>query len=184
MAVLLGIMVAVSFGAGDFAGGRASMRASTGAILLVSQVVAVAGALVFAFVVGARVAPHDIWYGVAAGCVNVVGVGLLYRGLATAAMGVVAPVTAVLGSTVPVVWGLTQGERPSAVAFLAIVLAIGAAALLAYEPGTVHGGVAPGVAIALAAGLLLGSSLVLYSETSAASGLWPILSARVAALLL
>ena len=76
MAVFLGILVAISFGAGDFAGGRASMRSPTSAILLVSQVCAAAGALVLAFVVGARVAPHDIWFGVAAGCVNVVGLGL------------------------------------------------------------------------------------------------------------
>src|SRR5690349_17388504 len=106
----------MSFGAGDFAGGRASMRAPTAAVLLVSQIVAVAGALVAALVVGARVAQHDIWFGVAAGCVNIVGLGLLYRGLATAAMGVVAPVTAVLGATVPVVWGLARGERPSGLA--------------------------------------------------------------------
>jgi drug/metabolite transporter (DMT)-like permease len=184
MAVFLGILVAISFGAGDFAGGRASMRSPTSAILLVSQVCAAAGALVLAFVVGARVAPHDIWFGVAAGCVNVVGLGLLYRGLATAEMGVVAPVTAVLGSTVPVLWGLVHGERPSALAFAGIVLAIGAATLLSYEPGATSGRVAPGVAIALASGFLLGSSLVLYSETNAASGMWPILAARTAALLL
>jgi drug/metabolite transporter (DMT)-like permease len=184
VAVFLGILVAMSFGAGDFAGGRASMRAPTSAVLFVSQIVAVAGALVVALVVGARVAPHDIWFGIAAGCVNIVGLGLLYRGLATAAMGVVAPVTAVLGATVPVAWGLTRGERPSALALAGILLAITAATLLAYEPGPERGRLAPGVAIAVAAGTLLGSSLVLYSETSNASGLWPVFAARAVALML
>ncbi len=56
-------------------------------------------------VVSAHVAPHDIVYGALAGAFNIVGLGLLYHGLAHNSAGVVAPIAAVVGSIVPVVWG-------------------------------------------------------------------------------
>jgi drug/metabolite transporter (DMT)-like permease len=180
VAVLLGFLVAMAFGSGDFVGGRASMHASTSAVLVVSQSVGVVGALVVALSVSGRVAPHDIVFGASAGAAIVIGLGLLYRGLATAAMGVVAPVTAVVGAAVPVTWGLAHGERPSAWVFAGIVLAVGAGALIAREPGARIDRLAPGVLAAAAAGATLGSSLVLFSETSSASGMWPVFAARVA----
>ena len=45
-----------------------------------------------------------------------VSVALFYRGLAIGRMGMVAPITAVVSAIVPVAWGLTFGERPSALA--------------------------------------------------------------------
>src|SRR5262245_47722718 len=83
MAVLLGVLVAISFGSADFAGGRASRTAPTLTVLFVGQVVAVVGALVIALVVGADVEGSDLAYGAAAGACNVVGLGLLYQGLAS-----------------------------------------------------------------------------------------------------
>jgi len=180
VAVLLGFFVAMAFGAGDFVGARASMRASTSAVLVVSQSVGVAGSLVVALLVGARVAPHDLVFGAAAGAATAVGLGLLYRGLATAAMGVVAPVTAVVGAAVPVGWGLARGERPSALVLTGIVIAVGAGAVIAREPGARTERFAPGVVAAAVAGTALGSALVLLSETSPASGMWPVFAARAA----
>ncbi len=182
MAVVLGFFVAMAFGAGDFVGARASMRASTSAVLVVSQSVGVVGSLVVALLVGARVAPHDLVFGAAAGAATAIGLGLLYRGLATAAMGVVAPVTAVVGAAFPVGWGLARGERPSALVFTGIVITVGAGALIAREPGARTEFFAPGVVAAAAAGGALGGSLVLLSETSPASGMWPVFAARGAGL--
>src|SRR6478752_4686588 len=104
MAVLLGVLVAASFGAGDFLGGRASRRAPTLTVLLVAQATAVLGAVVVCLFVSARVAP-----------VNIVGIGLLYHGLSIGRMGVVAPLTALVASVLPVAWGVAHGERPGVV---------------------------------------------------------------------
>jgi drug/metabolite transporter (DMT)-like permease len=184
-AVLLGLLIAAAFGSGDFVGGRASAAASTATVLLISQACSVAGALVLAFVVSARVAPHDVVYGAVAGATNVVGLALLYHALARHAAGVVAPITAVVGSAVPIVWGLAHGERPSALVLVGITMAVVAGALIAREPGETSGiTMARGVPEAVAAGIALGSSLVLYSETSEASGQWPLLVARICALAL
>jgi len=184
-AVLLGLLIAAAFGSGDFAGGRASVSASTAAVLVISQACSVVGALVLAILVSARIAPHDLAYGAIAGAANILGLGLLYQALARHAAGVVAPITAVVGAAVPIAWGLVHGERPSILVWIGITLAVVAGALIAREPDETSGmSLARGVPEAVAAGIALGSSLVLYSETSDRSGQWPVFVARICALAL
>src|ERR1043165_10149405 len=142
MAVLLGVLVAASFGSGDFLGGQASRHAPTLTVLLVAQATAVAGAVVVTLSVGARVAPHDLVFGALAGCVNIAGIGLLYQGLALGPMGVVAPLTAVAASVLPVAWGFATGERPSVVVVVGALCALLAGALISRPPtGPADGGV-------------------------------------------
>jgi drug/metabolite transporter (DMT)-like permease len=187
VAVLLGVLVAIAFGTGDFIGGRASTRASTVAVLVVSHSLGVVGALVLALLVSAQIELHDVLFGALAGAATVVGLGLLYQGLATNAMGVVAPITAVVGAIVPITYGVVRGERPSVFTAIGIALAVGAGALIAREQPDAdqprNGRLAPGIAIAIAAGLALGSSLVLFSETSQDSGMYPVLFGRTAGLI-
>ena len=182
---MLGILVAAAFGSGDFLGGRASRGSPALSVLAVSQATAVGGALVATLLVGAHVGARDLVFGALAGSVNVVGLGLLYRGLATGPMGVVAPLTAVVGAVVPVAWGRAHGEQPSGLVIIGVVCAIGAAGLIGVEPR--RGGArvsAVGATWALGAGVGLGASLIFLSEPSPRSGLWPVLAARLAALVL
>jgi drug/metabolite transporter (DMT)-like permease len=181
VAVLLGVMVAVSFGSGDFFGGRATRQSSALGVLVISQACGLAVAAILAITVAATVAGNDLLFGACAGVVNVFGLGLLYYALSRYAVGVVAPVAAVVGAVVPIVWGVLDGERPSIVVWVGVVLAIAAGALIAREPDATTGGFAAGAATAALAGLALGTSLVLFSETSSDSGMWPVLAARATA---
>ena len=186
MAVLLGVLVAASFGSGDFLGGRASRRAPTLTVLMVAQGAAVLGAVIVSAFVSGHVTGHDLAFGALAGSVNIVGIGLLYQGLAVGAMGVVAPVTAVVAAVVPVAWGVANGERPSAIVVIGVVFAFVACALISRDSSE-HEATTPrvsGVIWAVSAGAFLGTSLVFYVQTSTASGLWPVLSARVVAFVL
>jgi uncharacterized membrane protein len=184
VAVLLGLLVAVGFGSGDFLGGRAARRAPLVTVLLLAQATAVLGAVGVSVAVSARVGVHDLVFGAFAGVANVSGLALLYRGLARGPMGVVAPMSAITAALVPVAWGLGQGERPSVVVWTGVVCAVAAGALIGSGPrrGPARGGGA--VLLALVAGAVLGSSLILFAQTSSRSGLWPVLGARVAAVTL
>jgi drug/metabolite transporter (DMT)-like permease len=186
MAVLLGVLVAASFGSGDFLGGRASRRAPTLTVLLVAQIAAVLGAVAVCLFVSARIEPHDIVYGALAGCFNIIGLGLLYQGLAVGRMGVVAPLTAVVASIVPVTWGIANGERPATAVIVGAVLALIAAVLIARQPddAELETPNAMGVGWSLCSGAFFGISLIFYVQTSSGSGLFPVLAARVAALTL
>ncbi len=100
-------------------------------------------------------------------------------------MGIVAPVTAVVGACVPVVYGLATGERPSALALVGVALAVGAGGLIAREHDTdVSGSARRALLLAIGAGLLFGWSFVLYAETAHDSGFWPALSGRAAAVVI
>ncbi|GMU77298.1 MAG: hypothetical protein AMXMBFR46_00990 [Acidimicrobiia bacterium] len=181
MVVLLGVLVAAAFGSGDFLGGRASRVAPTVGVLFVAQSTALLGAAIAALVVGADATPRDLAYGALAGALNASGLGLLYQGLATGRMGVVAPVTAVIAAVVPIAWGFATGERPSAAVFTGVVLAVSAGALVAREPDAAdRAGTARAVGLALGAGALFGIAFVGFAETSASSGNWPVLTARCA----
>jgi drug/metabolite transporter (DMT)-like permease len=185
VAVVLGVVIAAAFGSGDYIGGRASTSASTVAVLVVAQSCSVVGALVVALVVHADVGGLDLVYGALAGATNVVGLALLYRGLAAHAAGVVAPVAAVVASIVPVAWGLIRGEQPAVIVLVGSALAIVAGGLVAREPSASRSGsFARGSLQAVGAGIGLGASLVLFAETSTGSGQWPVAAARVCALLL
>jgi drug/metabolite transporter (DMT)-like permease len=184
--VFLGLCIAAAFGSGDFLGGRSARLAPTISVVVVVQAVALAGAIGVVVAVSGSADGHDLLLGGAAGAANVVGLGLLYRALATGRMGTVAPITAVVAAMVPVGWGLTRGERPGTVALVGVAMAVtGAAVLAAHSEGPrSSAGWRGTLGLAVAAGAGLGLSFVLFAKTSHGSGFWPVLSARAASLVL
>ena len=182
MAVFLGLLVAATYGVGDFLGGVGSKRNPPTVVVARSQLFGLAAmALVVAVDRGSDPIGDDVLAGAAAGSVGVVGVVLLYRGLATGRMSVVAPITAVGAGVLPLLWGLLTGERPSAVALAGVALALAAVVLVSMvEPDDERPTSGSDVPLALAAGAAFGIVFVLLGTTDAESGMWPVLAARVA----
>jgi len=182
MEVALGALVALAYGSGDFLGGFASQRLRTSTVLLGAQSIGLAVALLLVIVLrDASPDAHVYVLSAIAGAVGVVAVALLYRGLAVGRMSVVAPVSAVGGAVLPVIWGLLRGERPSALAFVGIALAL--IAIVIVGRGAEHDpapSVTPLHELALGAGAGIGFGIVfiLFSESASGSGLWPVLIAR------
>jgi drug/metabolite transporter (DMT)-like permease len=179
--IIVGLLAAGFFGTGDFLGGRASRDVSAVVVLLAAQLSAGIGAVVLALAFGGDPTASDLLYGAAAGLVNAAGLGLLFRGLASGRMGVVAPITAVVGAVIPVAWGLLTGERPGAVVLAGVGLAVCAAALISREEDGGEGAVSRAVVVALGAGVGFGTSFVLFAQTGDGSGFWPVLTARILA---
>src|SRR5919107_1994456 len=185
MAVALGLLVAVTYGAGDFLGGLASRRVAPAVVVVTGQALAIVplGA-VAALVGGNTFVGADVASGAVAGLAGFAGLLLLYRGLASGAMSIVAPLTAVGAAVVPLVWGLVRGERPGALALVGVVLALGAVALVASPADETAGGTAPVLAhrddivLALAADAAFGVFFVLLASVSSRSGVWAVLGAR------
>ena len=113
------------------------------------------------------------------------GLGCFYLGMGRGLISVVAPVAAVTGAVVPVVYAFARGERPGPVAVLGLVAAFVAVAVVSLAPSEQHAdaGVVDRVviALALAAGLLFGLFYVSFSRVSEDAGLWPVAIERVAA---
>jgi len=183
MAVFLGLAVAASYGAADFCGGLASKRAAPWSVVLGAQYVGFAGIGLLLLIDGTpRPQAGDLLLGAVASCVGVVGVGLLYFGLARGPMGVVAPITAVGSAIVPVAWGLVRGERPGVVALAGVAVALVAVVLISNAPGGDDAPARPArttLFAAVAAGGAFGVFFVVLSHTGDDSGFWPIFSGRL-----
>jgi uncharacterized membrane protein len=184
MAVFLGLAVAASYGAADFCGGLASKRAAPWAVVLGAQYVGFAGIAVLLLIDGTPRPPAgDLLLGAIASCIGVLGVGLLYFGLARGPMGVVAPITAVGSAIVPVAWGLVRGERPGAAALVGVAVALVAVVLISHTSGEESGPARIArttLVAAVAAGIAFGAFFVVLSHTGEDSGFWPIFSGRLA----
>ena len=181
MAVVLALCSAATYGVGDFFGGLATRRASAPAVVLWSHVVGLILLLLGALPVGGHAGAGDIAAGVVGGLAGAAGVGLLYRALSIGTMSVVAPTTALLAASVPVLAGVVDGERPGALTALGMLAGLLAIVLVSAEGGRRRRPAdSTAFVLALAAGLGFGLFFVALSTTGDDSGLWPLVGARTA----
>lgn len=190
---MLATLSAVFYGAADFTGGIVTRRVAAIPVVLLSQASGlVLVALILPLLPAAAPRAADWWWGAAAGLAGGVGVGLLYHALAIGTMSVVAPTTALAAVAVPVITSIALGERPGALAEVGILLGIASIALVSRqttmpaEPGQRIGATlrSSGVGPALASGVAIGLFLLALAQTRPTSGLWPLLTARVASVTL
>jgi len=181
MAYLLATLAAVFYGAADFTGGMVAKRVATVPVVLLSQATGlVMVALILPFLGTAAPRAADLWWGAAGGLAGGVGVALLYYGLAIGTMSVVAPTTAVLAVAIPVLTSIALGERPGWLAIAGILLGIGAIALVSRPTANPQSTARrSGLGVALVAGVAIGLFLLALAQTRPASGLWPLLTARL-----
>jgi drug/metabolite transporter (DMT)-like permease len=186
-AIVFALLSAALYGSADFLGGLASRRSSVMPVMIFSQLAGlVTLLLVLAFLPAATAIRADFAWGAVAGGALGIGLMLLYQGLATGKMSVVAPVTAVLAVVVSAVAGMVIGDRLSVGAFTGVALALMAITLIGQdgtqEKANAGWGAAHGLAAALSAGVLIGVFFAALKQTSPASGLLPLVAARLAAL--
>ncbi len=185
MTVVLGLLAAVLYGVGDFAGGIGSRRISAVTLLLWSYPLGAAlmTALLFAF--PGHLTWHVALFGVLGGMSGLLGVVVMYHLMTVAPINVISPVTAVLAAIVPVIVGVGIGERPAVAAWIGIVIGL-AAVVLVSRSADDHplGRVTPRVlALALLAGLGFGLYFVFLARAGSGSGLWPLTISRIASAL-
>ena len=184
--IVFALLSATLYGSADFLGGLATRRSSVMPVMIFSQLAGLITLLLALPFLPPTTATHaDFAWGALAGGALGIGLMLLYQGLATGKMSVVAPVTAVLAVVVSAVAGIVLGDRLSLSASLGVVLAIGAIALISQD-GPQKATREPGLGIALAsallAGVLIGVFFAALKQSSPTSGLLPLVSARLAAL--
>ncbi len=180
-AIGLALLAALCWGIGSYVGGRATRRAAAPAVTAWGSVVAVTAMVPISIASGSPEEPlRALGWGVVAGCLGAIGAMSLYQGLATARAAVVAPLAGVLGASVPVVIGTLQGERPAALAWLGVALALPAIWLLSTQ-GRAFG---PGARYGVMAGISFGLQFVVLSWTPEGSALWPIAASHAGAIVL
>lgn len=184
MTAVLAITSALLAGGADFIGGFLSRTASPVRVAALAQATGLVFAIPVAFAVEASsVTTADVAWsagsGVAVGC----GLVVFYTAMRHGMISLVAPVAAVTGALVPLVYALASGERPGAVAITGIVLAVAAIGLVSLAPSApsdTSPGALGAVPLALAAGLLFGLFIVCFARTNEDAGMWPVAISRLA----
>ena len=179
MTELLALSSAALFGVGDFMGGYAARRASPLRVTALAQLVSIAVLVpLVAIVPTAIVTGSDLAWGAVGGLFGVLGIVGLYTALSRGPMGVIAPITAVLGAVVPVAVGLMVGERPEGPEMVGVVL--GLVAIAWVSAGSGPSGPIDRYALlpAVVAGVGFGLFFVCLAQTDEAAGMWPLAAAR------
>lgn len=184
--LLFALPGALAYGFADLTGGLASRRSP---VLLVTTVIQLTGLVVLLPVallplgplVEGLPSPAALLYGALAGVAGTAGLMLYLRALSVGQMGVVAPLSAVVGAGLPVVVGVADGERTGPVTLAGIGLSLIAILLATVGGGggTAAAGARAGTLLALGAGAGFATFFVLLDRAPADSGLWPLLAGRL-----
>ena len=180
MAVGFALLAAVLWGSGDFLGGMASRRAPVVTVLAASQFIGLVGVGAWLLASGDPTPPRaDLLAAVGAGVAGCVGLAALYGGLSIGAMAIVAPVSA-LSPVVPLLADVVQGNRPGAVAFAGIGIALAGVVILSRDPGgNTRSRFGAGLGLALVASVGFGFFTVGLDAASDASAAWGTTVARL-----
>jgi drug/metabolite transporter (DMT)-like permease len=183
---LLALISAVFIGGADFLGGLTSRTANGIRVATFVSIVGVPLALAVSVSYGAdRVTTTDVVWSVLSGVAVGVGIGCFYTAMGRGLISIVAPVAAVTGAVMPVVYALANGERPGGTTVIGLVVAIASVAVVSLAPSEQHEGAAAVnaqvIALALASGFCFGLFYIAFSRVSDDAGLWPITIERIAA---
>ena len=178
---LFGILSALSWGAGDFAGGIVSRRSGVYRAAFYGE----ATGLIFLAVMLAVVreplpAWSDLGWSAIAGVMGSAGLLLLFRALAGGKMSIAAPVSALMAAVLPVIASsLTEGW-PGPIKYAGFALALVAIWLISQGEGhqtKFHLHLAD-LRTPLLSGVLFGIYFILMNKGSQTSTVWPMLAAR------
>jgi drug/metabolite transporter (DMT)-like permease len=181
MTIIFSLTAALFYGLADYSGSRASRFANSASITFLGQAVAFVALGVFLVIVKTPVMPLESWlWTTGGGFGGALALVAFYKAMSMGSMTVIAPITAVIGLSVPVIAGVLSGERPSGSAWIGILLATIAVALVADVLDRHDLPTPPRVIwMAVAAGLGFGMIFVCMGNASHDHGVWPLFGQRL-----
>ncbi|AGB49391.1 putative glucose uptake permease [Methanomethylovorans hollandica DSM 15978] len=181
LAILIGLVSALSWGAGDFIGGFATRRTSAYSVVLVTQIIGIIIFPILAFVFSESIPPlNNLLWGAFAGFFGAAGLIALYMGLAKGKMSIVSPLAAVISVIIPVIYSALNEGIPSIFKIMGFIFAfigiwfivnvdLGSNLKLTY------------LEYPLLAGILFGLFFISIDNFSAAAIYWPLTVSRITA---
>ncbi len=181
IAALIALLAAICWGTGDFSGGLASRRSDTFSTVLISYCVGLTLMILLALGRGEKfTSPSDLVWGALSGLSGMVGVGLLYRGFTQGRMGIVSPVSAVLSSSLPVVFAALTRGLPRELQLAGFAVGLAGIWLLARPERLV--GRPKGIGLAVMAGLGFAGFFIGLGQVSKEAVFWPLAAGRAASI--
>jgi uncharacterized membrane protein len=179
LAVTFGLGSALSWGAGDFSGGYASKKTSALSVIFYSQIIGATLLICLqALMPGGGWTLEQLVWGGLAGVSGVVGLIALYKGLAEGRMGIVAPLSAVVTTLVPLALAFVTEGLPRHTQLLGFGLALAAIWLFAGNEARSRK-FRTELGLSLLAGAGFGLFFVCIDRISSEAILLPLIAARI-----
>ncbi len=201
VAVAYAVLSALSYGSSDYFGAIASKDRDVTVVTALAQVVSLVCLTVLSLVVvTGDPLETDLLWGLVGGVAVAVALTTMYKALAIGPMSTAAAITALTGTVIPVAVGVAMGRVPGRIAMVGVVVSIPAAVLVSaggtsrtrldvYLPPRERSALVQQSAgrsstrnLSLIAGVGFGVFFVALGNVSAASGLWPLVAARVSSI--
>ena len=187
LSILYGIGSALSWGAGDFAGGLSSRKVGAYRAVFYADFFGLF-LLLAAYLVYPETLPaaRVIWVSAIGGMLGTTGLLVLYYSLTKGLMSIAAPVSALFAAVLPVIVGSITEGLPSPLQLIGFVLALVAVWLISQGDGSFHVSRLSDLRLPILAGLGFGCYFIfLHNATQdTTSTLWPMITSRIAGTLL
>jgi drug/metabolite transporter (DMT)-like permease len=193
--IAFALAAAVLYGSADFLGGAASRRARAHAVRLISAPAGAVAMIAVAVLAGGPFPSAGLGWALAAGMAGGGGLIVFYSGLAAGPMSVVAPVSALVSTVLPVGVALAAGERTGPAVYAGAAVCLAAIVLVSMEgrPRTPPAGGAAasgqqrarrhaavrGLGYGVASGLAFGIFFLFMRNAGSSGVLWPVCLARL-----
>ena len=178
---LFGLLSALTWGAGDFAGGIVSRRAGVYRAAFYGESI---GLVFLAAMLAVFREPLPEWsswvWSAAAGASGSLGLILLLRALAEGQMSVAAPVSALMVAVLPVIASALTEGLPGPLKYLGFGLALLAIWLISRRDGHSKELHLADLRLPLLAGVGFGFYFILMHQGSQTATIWPMIAARFA----
>jgi len=183
MGSLLALLSSVLWGTADYLAGNLSKKYKAVAVTGVSQFFGLLFGVSAILFLSDFIKPNLSWDGYllpgfVAGIAGFIGLISFYTGLATGRMGVVSPISS-LSVVIPLIFALAQGERPTVLQTLGILIAI-AGAFMASGPEIKNGLPLKPIIYAVVAAIGFGTALTFIAIGSETDSLHTMTAMRVA----
>jgi drug/metabolite transporter (DMT)-like permease len=134
-AIILGFITSLVYGFADFTGAIAAKRIKPITVTFVAGCSGLVLLCFFSIWMGANFSSEGLLWGVLGGISSAFGIACLYASLALGPISIVSPLGAVISAIVPMIVGFAQGDRFSALGFVALGVILIAVVLVGFVPG-------------------------------------------------
>jgi drug/metabolite transporter (DMT)-like permease len=166
----------------------ASRRAHVLTVLTLVETAAVIVALAVAVIPAGPASLPGLAWGFGAGLVGGLGLIVFYAGLAAGPMSVVAPVSGLVSTVLPVAVALAGGERPGAGVYAGALLCLVAIVLASAAPDTSgtqsRAPLGRALAYGTASGVSFGLFFLLIRNAGQSGEVWPVAAGRIGELVI
>jgi len=194
MVIVFALAAAVLYGSADFLGGAASRHSRALSVAVLSVPVGALVMLAAALAAGGQAPTAGLGWAVASGGFGAVGLMVFYAGLAAGPMSVVAPVSALVSTVLPVGVAVASGEHLGVPVYAGAAVCLVATVLVSLERGTPSRPAANapgsgflaghpalrGLVYGTVCGAMFGIFFVFLRNAGSSGVFWPVCTARLA----